>query len=187
MKPKNKILKHKMNKIIPFLFGVLLFAACGEPQKPKAIVKPRIFPQYHAALDEIIRTPEGVIRGINLNSKADAIKKAETALPKEAEPGHLYFEYLLDSLTDYSVAYTLQKDSLEEVNVQINCKDMDISSKIFSDLKDYYEKKLPNPTEDKGYVVYNCFEGQRKPFVVTLSDNSTPVKGIINLVIYKDK
>ena len=41
--------------------------------------------------------------------------------------------------------------------------------------------------EDKGFVVYNCFEGQRKPFVVTLSDNSSPAKGIINMVIYKDK
>jgi len=41
--------------------------------------------------------------------------------------------------------------------------------------------------EDQGQVVYNCFEGQRKPFVVSLSDNSTPVKGIINLLIYKDK
>ena len=41
--------------------------------------------------------------------------------------------------------------------------------------------------EDKGFVVYNCFEGQRKPFVVSLTDNSTPNKGIINLVIYRDK
>jgi hypothetical protein len=85
------------------------------------------------------------------------------------------------------VTYTIQKDTLEEINVQVNCKDLDVSSKIFSDLKDYYEKKLPNPTEDKGYVVYNCFEGQRKPFVISLSDNSTPTLGIISLVIYKDK
>lgn len=176
-----------MNKLTIIFFSLFILSACTEPAKPVPVVKPRVFPQYNAALDEIIRTPEGVIRGINLNSKAEVIKKAETALPKEAEAGHLYFEYVVDSLIDYSVAYTLQKDSLEEVNVQINCKDMDVSSKIFSDLKEYYEKKLPNPTEDKGYVVYNCFEGQRKPFVISLSDNSTPTKGIINLVIYKDK
>ena len=30
----------------------------------------------------------------------------------------------------------------------------------FYRLKDYYEKKLPNPMEDQGQVVYNCFEGQ---------------------------
>ncbi len=161
--------------------------SCNEPEKEKPLAKPRVFPNYNVALDEIIRTKDGVIRGVNLNSKAEVIKRAETTAPQEAEADHLYFEYSLDSLTNYSVNYTLQKDSLEEINVQIICKDLDLSSKIFTDLKDYYEKKLPNPTEDKGYVVYNCFEGQRKPFVVSLSDNSTPTKGIISLVIYKDK
>jgi hypothetical protein len=58
---------------------------------------------------------------------------------------------------------------------------------LFCDLKDYYANKLPNPTQDKGFVVYNCFEGKRNPFVVSLSDNSSPTKGIINMVIYKDK
>ena len=99
----------------------------------------------------------------------------------------MYFEYAIDSVTNYSVAYNLQKDSLDEVEVQINCNDLDLSSRLFTDLKTYYEKKLPNPTEDKGFVVYNCFEGQRKPFVVSLTDNSTPNMGIINLVIYRDK
>ena len=176
-----------MKKLIAICFLTLLLIACNNTEKPKVVAKPRIFPQYNVALDELIRTPDGVIRGINLNSKAEIIKNVETATPKEITPGQLYFEYTLDSLTNYSVAYTLQKDSLEEVNVQVNCNDLDISAKIFNDLKDYYEKKLPNPMEDQGQVVYNCFEGQRKPFVVSLSDNSTPAKGIINLVIYKDK
>ncbi|MGZ3882940.1 MAG: hypothetical protein ACXVP0_00655 [Bacteroidia bacterium] len=176
-----------MKQLLICVLSAMLLWACDPQEKPKPQEKPRVFPAYNAALDEIIRSPDGVIRGVNLNSKADLIKKAETIAPLEAEQGHLYFEYQLDSLTTYSITYTLQNDSLEEINVQINCKDLDLSSKIFSDLKEYYEKKLPNPTEDKGYVVYNCFEGQRKPFVVSLSDNSTPTKGIISLVIYKDK
>jgi hypothetical protein len=169
-----------------FLSSILIWS-CTEPEKPKPVVKPRVFPQYDIAIDEIVRTSDGVIRGINLNSNAALIKKIETTLPQEEDPEHLYFEYKLDSLTNYSVSYTMQRDSLEEINVEVNCKDPETCSKIFSDLKDYYEKKLPNPTEDKGYVVYNCFEGQRKPFVVSLSDNSTPTAGIINLIIYKDK
>ena len=129
----------------------------------------------------------GVIRGINLNNCADSIKKAEATTPTETEKDHLYFEYTLDSLTNYSIDYTLVNDSLEEVSLQINCQDPEVGSKIYADLKDYYGKKLPNPMEDQGQVVYNCFEGQKKPFVVSLMDNSTPVKGIINLLIYKDK
>ena len=117
----------------------------------------------------------------------DSIRKMEGTTPLEADKDRLYFEYQVDSLTNYSVEYSLVNDSLEEVNLQINSKDPEVGSKIYADLKDYYEKKLPNPMEDQGQVVYNCFEGQKKPFVVSLSDNSTPNQGIINLYIYKDK
>lgn len=177
-----------MNKIIYSLLFVVsvFFFSCTEEKKIEE-KKPRIFPNYHEALDEIIRSKDGVIRGIDLNSKAITITKAETKEPSEIDTDYLYFEYTIDSTLNYSIAYNLQKDSLDEVTVQINCADLDLSSKLFTDLKEYYETKLPNPTEDKGYVVYNCFEGQRKPFVVSLTDNSTPTKGIINLVIYRDK
>lgn len=177
----------RINNILIIAITFLLLWACGEPEKPKVEVKQRVFPEYHTALDEIIRTKAGVIRGINLNSCGDSIRKAEATTPIETEKDRLYFEFNVDSLTNYSIEYSLVNDSLEEVSLQINCNDPDVSSKIYADLKDYYEKKLPNPMEDQGQVVYNCFEGQRKPFVVSLSDNSTPVKGIINLLIYKDK
>jgi len=178
-----------MSKIICYtlLFIALGFSACQENPKAVEEKKPRIFPEYSEALDEIIRSKEGVIRGIDLNSKADVITKSETKPPSEVAHDYLYFEYTIDSITTYSVAYNLQKDSLDEVEVQINCNDLDLSARLFTDLKTYYEKKLPNPTEDKGFVVYNCFEGQRKPFVVSLTDNSSPNKGIINLLIYRDK
>jgi len=165
----------------------LVSVSCKETPKVTEQKKPRIFPEYNVLLDEIIRSKEGVIRGVDLNSKAGIITKTETKPPAEVDKDYLYFEYAIDSVTNYSVTYNLEKDSLDEVAVQINCNDLDLSSKLFTDLKTYYEKKLPNPTEDKGYVVYNCFEGQRKPFVISLTDNSTPNKGIINLIIYKDK
>jgi hypothetical protein len=176
-----------MRKIIAIFILVLFALACTHTEPVKLAEKPRVFPQYNMAIDEILRTNDGVIRGINLNSCADSVKDKEGSAPIETEKDRLYFEYKVDSTTNYSIEYILNNDSLEEINLQINCSDLDISSKIYTDLKDYYEKKLPNPVEDQGQVVYNCFEGQRKPFVVSLSDNSTPTKGIINLVIYKDK
>lgn len=166
--------------------SAILYSCKEQPGTTKE-EKPRIFPGFHPLMDEIVRSREGVFRGLDLNSKAELIKKIETAVPVETAPGHIYFEYKADSVTNYSIDYALANDSLQEINVQINCNDLELTSYLFCDLKDYYQNKLPNPTEDKGYVVYNCFEGQRKPFVVSLSDNSTPVKGILNLVIYKDK
>lgn len=173
--------------LLSILFVGFIAFSCKEEKKETPAPKPRVFPGYHILLDEIIRSPEGVFRGINLNTKSEDIKKIETVAPSEASDSHLYFEYKADSLTNYSIDYTFNRDSLEEINVQINTNDLELSSYLFCDFKDYYANKLPNPTEDKGYVVYNCFEGQRKPFVVSLSDNSSPSKGIINMVIYKDK
>lgn len=166
---------------------VLLNFACKEEPKEAPVLKQRVFPGYHVLLDEIVRSQDGVFRGINLNAKSTDIKRLEAVAPTEEAEGHIYYEFKPDSLTDYSIDYTFFKDSLEEISVQINTNDLELCSYLFCDLKDYYANKLPNPKEDKGQVVYNCFEGQRKPFVVSLSDNSSPVKGTINMVIYKDK
>lgn len=172
------------------ILALFVFSCTHEEKKeteqtPQA--QQRVFEGYHILLDEIVRSPKGIFRGINLDTCADSIKYAESVAPTEASEEHLYYEYTADSLTNYSIDYTLENDSLEEISVQINTKDLDLANYLFCDLKDYYANKLPNPTEDKGYVIYNCFEGQRKPFVVSLSDNSSPVQGIINMVIYKDK
>lgn len=175
------------NKLFIFI-SVLFFLSCGNHEEKKIITqKERVFPQYHFSLDSIIISNDGVLRGINLNFNADSIKKREIVPAIEGDNNRLYYEYVINKEINYSLEYSLLNDSLEEVSLQVNCNDLDLTSKIYSDLKDYYEKKLPNPMEDHGQVVYNCFEGQRKPFVISLSDNSTPVKGIINLYIYKDK
>lgn len=174
--------------IIFCLFAVAVsFVLCKTEEKKDNKPKARVFEGFHPLLDTIIRTKQGVFRGLNLNSSADNIKLVEKAPATETSPGHLYYEYKIDSLTNYSIDYTLNNDSLEEINLQINSNDLELMSYLFCDFKDYYANKLPNPTEDKGYVVYNCFEGKRKPFVVSLSDNSTPSKGRLNMLIYKDK
>ncbi len=180
----NKSIKIVLLKIV---CCVLLFNACQQDKQNELKTSPRIFEGYHPLLDKIVLTKKGVFRGLDLNAKVDSIKKVERITPIESTNNHLYFEYKIDSLTDFSIDYTIEKDSLEEISVQINSSDLELATYLFCDLKDYYANKLPNPTEDKGYVVYNCFEGQRKPFVVSLSDNSSPTKGTINMVIYKDK
>lgn len=180
-------MKTALKILIPVLLITVVIASCKTEEKKETKAKARVFEGFHPLLDEIIKTKQGVFRGLNLNSKADTIKQIETVSPIETSPGHLYFEYTVDSLTNYSIDYTLANDSLEEINLQINSNDLELTSYLYCDFKDYYANKLPNPTEDKGYVVYNCFEGKRKPFVVSLSDNSTPTKGRLNMVIYKDK
>jgi len=175
----------KTYTILLFVAFALLYSCKEKTEITKA--PERVFEGYHPLMDEIIRSKEGVFRGLELNCGNLTIKEQEGSVPTEAEKDRLYYEYVADSTTRYSIDYTLNQDSLEEITLNIFCKDLELCSYLFCDLKDYYASKLPNPIEDQGQVVYNCFEGQRKPFVVSLIDNSTPTKGILNLVIYKDK
>ncbi len=164
---------------------LLVASACTEEKKP--VEKERPFLGYHVLLDSIIRTKHGLFRGLELNARSKDIFATERHQPTKKDANHLFYEYTIDSTTNYLIDYTLNNDSLEEISVQVNCKDFELSSYLFCDFKDYYGYRLPNPREDKGYVVYNCVEGERRPFVVSLSDNSTPAMGILSLIIYKDK
>ncbi|MCU0360354.1 MAG: hypothetical protein MUF75_06475 [Bacteroidia bacterium] len=178
----------RTNLYILLLFvSTLLVFSCRPEQKNTPSPPQRLFEGYHPLLDGILLSRHGVFRGIDLNAPMDSVKKAEPSEPKESGPNQLYYEYQADSITNYSIEYIFSRDSLQEINVQISSNDQEMISYLFCDLKDYYSNKLPNPIEDQGYVVYNCFEGQRKPFVVTLSDNSSPALGIINMLIYKDQ
>jgi len=169
------------------LFLVIGLPSCQTTQEPKKPEPQRIFEGYHVMLDDLLLTRRGVFRGIDLNNSMDSVLKTEPQAPTDSSSNQLFYEFQVDSITNFIIEYSFSGDSLEEINVQISSDDQELISYLFCDLKDYYSNKLPNPIEDQGYVVYNCFEGQRKPFVVTLSDNSSPSKGIINMLIYKDQ
>ncbi|MBS1650988.1 MAG: hypothetical protein JSU07_03170 [Bacteroidetes bacterium] len=162
--------------------------SCQTPvESPKNITPIRVFEGYHKLMDNIIKTKTGVFRGHRMSELIDSVKAKEKIFPSESSPDRLYYDFKIDSITNFSIDYAFKNDSLEEINVQINSKDLELTNYLFCDLKDYYANKLPNPIEDKGYLVYNCYEGQRKPFVISLSDNSSPSAGKLNILIYKDK
>lgn len=146
----------------------------------------KTFPEYSIYTNAILKTDHSIFRGLNLNVSSATIKQTETIQPFIEKPDTIEYHYTIDSMVYYTIRYSLQKDSLEEINVWVYSSNPDISTQIFNELKEYYRKKLPKPLEDKGYVVYNCVQGERRPFVVSLSDFSKPSKGQINLIIYKD-
>ncbi len=179
----------KNNLFLSTLVFIILFSQCENLSKDNAKIplQKRIFPEYSEYTEQIIKSDTSIIRGLNLNISKSVILKTEQQKPIIDKKDTIEFKYQIDSIASYSIKYTLHNDSLEEINIWIYSNNPDLSTQIFNDLKDYYQKKLPNPIEDRGYVVYNCVQGERRPFVVSISDFSLPNKGQINLVIYKDK
>lgn len=177
-------LRGKSIKIIAF-FSFLLYVSCSN-EKEEINTNPRAFEGYHIYLDSILISKKGLARGLNLNIPYDSVLKHEKLPPVEKKPEKLYFEYRLDSISDYTVEYFFSNDSLFEIDIKIYTSNVDLANYLYCDLKDYYSYVVPENMEEKGYVVYNCVEGERRPFVISLSDYSTTHKGIIHLTIYKD-
>lgn len=178
-----------INLLIFIIVSVIVFQQCQNlpADKKQTNIQKRIFPEYSEYTEKIIKSDSSLIRGLNINVSKSHILKAEQQSPVLDKQDTLEFKYQIDNIISYSVRYTLNNDSLEEINIWVYSNNSDITAQIFNELRDYYQKKLPNPIEDKGYVVYNCVQGERRPFVVSISDFSLPNKGQINLVIYKDK
>ncbi len=177
-----------MLKKIPFcctmLVSLLVFCACHE-KTPEERTTP--FSGSSFLLDSILKKPEGIIRGVELGYSMQQIKNAEQHIPAESDEIYLYYEYKPDTITFFSLAYTFVNNSLEEIEVQIICKNNDTGVLLLSEIKNYYQKKFTAPVMDKGIYVFNCFDSKKSNFSISLSDNSGIENSNISLLIYKEK
>lgn len=176
------------SKII-FCLSVLVLFSCknstdpdGEKQDGK-----RIFPQYHYALDTIIKSSQGIVAGVELGQprKMILLEQIKNAVDQDKEG--LVYEQKIDSLTKYNITYTFDNDTISEIEILINCASRDEGDRILNDLKEYYSNKYTAPVMDKGYFVFNCFDSHKKNFTITLTDNGGTSNSVIDILIYREK
>jgi len=172
-------------KITCALF-ILLFAACNTIEvKPAA--KGRIFPEYHYALDSIIKSKDGIVAGVELGQARKMILTEQVKNAADQDKDGLVYEQKIDSLTKFNITYTFDNDTISEIEVMIHSSSRDEGDKILNDLKDYYRKKYISPVMDKGYFVFNCFDSKKRNFIITLTDNGGDSNSVIDLLIYREK
>ncbi len=178
---------HLYRHIVWLLLLLATFIRCSQNMPKTETEKERIFQGYHIALDSIIRTPKGIIRGVELGATMNEVKRSEVVNITEADETYYYYEFKADSITTYSLTYSFIQDSLEEIELQVNCRNPDTGAVILNDIKNYYQKKYTAPVMDKGIYVYNCFDSRKRNFSINLSDNSGIDNSVINLLIYREK
>ncbi|MBS1646051.1 MAG: hypothetical protein JST67_01785 [Bacteroidetes bacterium] len=164
-----------------------VFSCSGNKTDTEEINKKRIFPDYHIALDSIIKTEQGVVSGIELGQNKNNIAANETKKAIEKDASHLTFEQAIDSITKYSITYSFENDTISEIEVIITSKNADEGVQILNDLKNYYRTKYTAPLMDKGYFVFNCFDSKKRNFVITLTDNSGATNSVIDMYVYREK
>ena len=176
-----------LKKIIISLGIAVVWAGCSS--EPEIIVPPKepVFKGFHYSLDSILRKKEGIVHGVELGQAVNDVKAGESKKPDELDVDYCFYNYRVDSLTSYSIAYSFEKDSLDEIEVQINSTSLDEGTEILNSIKKYYTEKYTSPLMDKGIYVFNCFDSKKRNFKISLTDNSTTETGVINMLVYKEK
>ena len=176
-----------MLKKLLFSLGVisLVFLCTNEKDKPLEVA--RIFPDYHYALDSIVKSKEGIVSGVELGQNIKFIPLSQMKEAVEKGKDHIIYEQKIDSLTRYSVNYSFVNDTISEMEIIITSLSEDEGEKILSDLKKYYTTKYTAPIMDKGFFVFNCFDGKKKNFTITLTDNGGNSNSVIEMLVYREK
>ncbi len=147
----------------------------------------RVFPEYHYALDSVIKSPNGIIGGIELGQSKQVISAIQISKAIEKTTNHITFEQKIDSISKYSITYLMENDTITEMEIHITSANSDEGDKILSDLKKYYQAKYTAPMMDKGYFVFNCFDSKKQNFTITLTDNSDASNSVIDMSVYREK
>ena len=168
--------------------GLILFlSSCHSNESAKTSEKNRIFPEYHYALDTILKSKDGILCGLELGQSKQRIPANEISQVVERAANHITFEQKIDSISKYTITYSFENDSISEIEVLITSKSGDEGDKILNDLKKYYQSKYTAPIMDKGYFVFNCFDSKKQNFTITLSDNSDASNSVIDMYVYREK
>ena len=176
---------YQLSKVFLFAVCIVFISSCST-QKEKDEIN-RIFPDYHFALDSIIKDSTGIIHGVELGNKLNDVKSKELKNPDELDVDYLLYNFTVDSTTKFDIAYNFAGDTLSEIEARIQSNSIDEAGKILESLKNYYRIKYTAPLMDKGVYVFNCFDSQKRNFSISLTDNSTTEIGIINLLVYKEE
>jgi hypothetical protein len=164
----------------------LLFACNNDTPEVKHEEK-RIFPEFHYAIDTIVKTPKGIIAGVELGESRSALMQEQVKNAADQDKEGLVYEQKIDSVTKYSITYAFENDSISEIEVLVNCDNRDEGDAILADLRNYYRQKYTAPLMDKGFYVFNCFDSKKRNFKITLTDNGGTNNAVIDLLIYREK
>ena len=172
---------------IAFFSASVFLLSCSQENKDKEANTNRVFPEYHYALDSVIKSPNGIIGGIELGQSENQIPALEIAKAIEKTNNHITYEQKIDSVSQYSITYVLDNDTISEIDIHITSTNSDFGDTVINDLKKYYQLKYTAPMMDKGYFVFNCFDSNKRNFTITLTDNSSPSNSVIDMSVYREK
>ena len=167
----------KKNSFIFFIFIVVAFCSCDQ-SKPLS--------DYGKKFTEIIKTQDGIFRGIELGkNKKEVQEKEKPAKPKDEDDGYLYYEFPGDTGELYTVEYNFDERGLNEVRLDAYFIIPADARSLYENFKSYYKEKYGDTEEFYGFAAWAFKTKDGKKIQLELTDESAEYRqGKFSLVLY---
>ena len=142
------------------IVGLLwLLAACGSEsgqeqtttvdssQAETSLEAPTALAQYSSKFQKIVRTPDGVIRGISVGDKLDEVQQQERNEPSEDSTDHVVYNVKLgnDEETDVFYYYTPGNNTVRNIKLDVFLNDAQSVDSLMQEFNRYFTDKYGQP------------------------------------------
>ena len=159
------------------LVSLAAFSSCSN-EKPLA--------DYGKKFAEIMRSTEGMFRGIELGKNIKEIRAKETPnKPKDEDGNYLYYEFPGDTGELYTIEYNFDERGLNEVRMDAYFVSSAEAHNLYDNFKSYYKEKYGTTEEFYGFAAWAFKTKEGKKIQLELDDESAEYRqGKFSLVLY---
>lgn len=139
-------------------------------------------------IDVIVKSESGLFRGLDLGINPSEVKTSESIGLTEEAPDYLFYEFAIDTATNYTVSYTFEENVLNEIQADIYVANDSVAKNLSDSFIKYLSKKYQDPvTENNGIWMWTTLYN-KMPIRIELRDESADYDhvGKVALVVYKE-
>lgn len=135
--------------------------------------------------DAIVKTEEGVFRGIEIGSSIEEVQKNENkAFLVDNMPEYLYYDYNLDMGNSYTISYDFSENSLYEIELSAYFDKIDDANNLFAELtKHFTENYGVGKVAADGYTSWRTKSNKTGTGVEVAMINDSQDYGYISILI----
>jgi hypothetical protein len=137
----------------------LLCVACGpesgqertttvdSSQAETSLEPPAALAQYSPKFQKIVRTPDGVVRGVSVGDKLDEVKEQERSAPSEDSTDYVMFNVELgnDEMTDVFYYYSPGNNTVRNIKLDVYLNDAQSVDSLMQEFNRYFTDKYGQP------------------------------------------
>ncbi len=143
------------------IFGMLwlLCAACGSEsgqerttavdssQAETSLEPPAALAQYSPKFRQIVRNPDGVVRGISVGDKLDEVQQQEQSAPSEDSTNYVVYNVKLgnDEETDVFYYYSPDNNTVQNIKLDVYLNDAQSVDSLMQEFNRYFTDKYGQP------------------------------------------